>query len=118
MVTINQIQKGFANFVDRHVAGAYSGIEKAIILGGSALLAAGFPKLIKTYTENSFVSALGIYDEQNGTVDIDALYNAFVPNMGADKIPITLPKLGKMNLGTIKLGKEEIDALYRYIKEA
>lgn len=59
-----------------------------------------------------------MYNAEAGFIDIDALYNAFVPHMGAEKIPITLPKIGSINLGTIKLGKEEIDALVRYIKEA
>jgi len=58
------------------------------------------------------VAALGVYNPEAGTIDIDALYNAFVPHMGADKFPVTIPKIG-----TIKLGKQEIDILCRYIKE-
>ena len=118
MVTINQIQAGFARFVDVHIAGAYSGIEKAIVLGGSTLFAASIPNVVKAYSEKPIVSALGVCNPTTGYVDIDALYNAFVPHMGSDKIPITLPKLGSINLGTIKLGREEVDALVRYIKEA
>ena len=59
------------------------------------------------------VAALGVYNPEAGTIDIDKLYQAFVPHMGADKIPVTIPKIG-----TIKLGRDEIDALVRYIKEA
>lgn len=118
MATIPQIQKGFAAFVDNHVAGAYTGIDKAIVLGASALLAANFPNIVKMYGSHPFVAALGVYNAEGGSVDVDALYNALVPHMGADKIPITIPKMGSINLGTIKLGKEEIDALVRYIKEA
>lgn len=54
-----------------------------------------------------------MYNPEAGTVDIDNLYKAFVPNMGGDKIPVSIPKIG-----TIKIGKEEIDILIRYIKEA
>ena len=56
---------------------------------------------------------MGVYDPNSGTVNIDALYNAFVPKLGAEKIPIPIPKIG-----TIRLGKEEIDSLVRCIKEA
>ena len=60
-----------------------------------------------------FVAALGVYDANSGSVNIDALYNAIVPKLGAEKIPLTIPKVG-----TIKMGQTEIDALMRYIKEA
>ena len=113
MVTVSQIQRGFVLFIDNEVAGAFDGWHKAVIAGGAGLLAANFPNIVKTYASHPFVSALGIYDPQSGMVNIDALYNAIVPKMGGDKIPITLPKLG-----TIKLGQPEIDSLMRYIKEA
>lgn len=113
MATITQIQKGFAKFIDNHLAGAFDGWHKALVVGGATLLTANMPVLVKTYGAHPVVSALGVYNPEAGTVDIDALYNAFVPHMGGDKIPIAIPKVG-----TIKLGKEEIDILCRYIKEA
>ena len=113
MATIGQIQRGVARFVDGHLAGAFTGWQKALVVGGSTLLAANMPNLAKVYGAHPMVAALGVYNPEAGTIDVDALYNAFVPHMGTDKIPITVPKVG-----TIKLGKEELDALYRYIKEA
>lgn len=113
MATIKQIQTGFAKFIDKQVAGAFEGWQKAVVVGGATLVAANLPNLVKTYGSSPVVAALGVYNQEAGTVDIDALYNAFVPVMGADKIPVPLPKIG-----TIKLGKDEIDALVRYIKEA
>lgn len=113
MATITQIQKGFAKFVDNHLAGAFDGWHKALVVGGATLLTANMPALVKTYGAHPMVSAMGVYNPEAGTIDIDALYNAFVPHMGGDKIPIVVPKVG-----TVKLGKEEIDILCRYIKEA
>ena len=113
MVTISQIQKGFVRFVDNEVAAAFTGWQKAVVAGAAGLLAANFPNLVNTYAAHPIVAALGVYDPQNGSVNIDALYNAFVPKMGQDKIPITIPKIG-----TIKMGQPEIDVLMRYIKEA
>lgn len=113
MATIKQIQTGFARFIDNHIAGAFEGWQKAVVIGASTLIAANFPNLAKTYMATPMVNALGIYNPDAGTVDIDALYNAFVPNLGTEKIPIPLPKIG-----TIKLGREDIDILFRYIKEA
>lgn len=113
MVTVRQIQTGFARFIDTQIAGAFIGWQKAVVVGGATLLAANLPNLIKVYGTNPMVAALGVYDPAAGTLDIDALYNAFVPNMGPDKIPLTIPKIG-----TIKMGKEDIDILCRFIKEA
>lgn len=118
MTNIPQIQKGFAAFIDNQVACAYTGVEKALVLAAGTLIAANFPNLIKMYGNHPVVSALGVYNAESGTVDVDAIYKAFVPQLGDEKIPVTLPKIGKMNLGTLKFGKEDLDALYRYIKEA
>ena len=113
MVTISQIQKGFVRFVDNEVAAAFTGWQKAVVAGAAGLLAANFQNLVNTYTSHPIVAALGVYDPQSGTVNIDALYSAFVPKLGAEKIPISIPKIG-----TIKMGQPEIDVLMRYIKES
>ena len=113
MVTIPQIQRGFVAFVDNEVAVAFNGWQKAIVAGAAGLLAANFSNLVKVYGAHPLVAALGVYDANSNTVNIDALYNAFVPKLEGEKIPLTIPKIG-----TIKMGRQEIDALMRYIKEA
>lgn len=113
MATVEQVQRGFTRFVDGHIAGAFEGWQRAVVAGAAGLLAANFPKLVKTYANNPMVAALGVYDPETGFIDIDSVYNAFVPQLGIDKVPVPIPKLG-----TIKLGREEFDALLRYIKEA
>ena len=113
MATITQIQRGFTRFVDSHLAGAFSGWQKAIVVGGASLIALNMPQLVSMYGSHPVVAALGVYNPDAGTVNIDALYNAFVPHMDGDKIPVSIPKVG-----TIKLGKDDIDILVKYIKEA
>lgn len=113
MSTIKQIQTGFARFIDNHIATAFEGWQRAVVVGCSTLVAANLPNLVQVYGANPVVAAMGVYNSEAGTVDVEKVYNAFVPNMGADKIPLNIPKIG-----TIKIGKEDIDALCRYIKEA
>lgn len=113
MATIPQIQKGFSQFVDLHLAGAFDGWQKALVIGGATLLTMNLPALVKNYCNHPVVAALGVYNPTSESVDVDKLYNAFVPHMGGDKLPISIPKVG-----TIKLGKEEIDLIVKYIKEA
>lgn len=112
MATIRQVQDGFVKFIDCDVSGAFEGWQKAVVVGGATLLAANIPRLATVYGAHPMVAALGVYNAEAGTIDIDSLYKAFVPNLGTDKIPIVLPKIG-----TIKMGKEEIDRLVKYIKE-
>lgn len=113
MATIEQVQRGFTRFVDGHVAGAFEGWHKAVVAGAAGLVAANFPKLVKIYGNHPIVAALGVWDAETGQINVDSLYNAFVPQLGSDKIPVAIPKVG-----TIKLGREEFDTLLRYIKEA
>lgn len=113
MATISQVQRGFALFVDNEVASAFTGWQKAVVAGCGGLIAANFPALVKTYGSHPFVSALGLYDAECNTLNIDAAYSAIVPKLAAEKIPIDIPKIG-----TIKIGREEIDILVRYIREA
>lgn len=113
MATIQQIQRGFVAFVDNEVAVAFEGWQKVLVGGTAGLLAANLPRIANAYSSHPLVAALGVYEPSSEQVNIDALYNAFIPKMGADKIPISIPKIG-----TIKLGRDEIDTLMRYIKEA
>ena len=113
MASISQIQRGFVSFVDNEVAPAFDGWKKAVVAGGAALVATNMPNLVKVYGGHPIIAALGVYDPASGNVNIDSLYNAFVPKLGAEKIPLAIPKIG-----TIKMGQPEIDTLMRYIKEA
>ena len=113
MATIEQVQRGFSRFVDGHIAVAFDGWQRVIIGGAAGLLAANLPSIIKRYGNHPAVVALGVYDQESGHIDVDTLYRAFVPHLGAEKIPVSIPKMG-----TIKMGREEFDLLVLYIKEA
>ena len=113
MATISQIQRGFVLFVDNKIASAFAGWQKAVVAGFGGLIAANFSSIVKTYSTHPFVTALGLYDPEYNTIDVDAIYNAVVPKLASEKIPICIPKIG-----TIKLGRDELDSLFRYIKEA
>lgn len=113
MATIEQVQRGFSRFVDGHIAVAFDGWQRVIIGGAAGLLAANLPSIIKRYGNHPVVVALGVYDQESGYIDVDTLYRAFVQQLGTEKIPVSIPKMG-----TIKMGREEFDLLVRYIKEA
>lgn len=114
MVTIQQAQQGIARFIDSEVVPRLSAVEKVVVGGGAGLLTAKLPEVLKKCSDNKMISTLGIYDAEHGEIDIDALYNAVKPYIGADPIPVKIPFVGI----TLKFTQREIDTLYQFIKEA
>ena len=113
MTTIQQIQAGAARFLDNELLPMFSGWQKVLVGGGAGLLLNNLPKTLVTLAQNPMVAALGVYNSVNGTVDIDALAGAFLPQMGTDALPVTIP--GGV---TVRLSRADIEKLIRYIKEA
>lgn len=111
MASIQQIQKGAARFVDNEMVPAFAGAEKILVGGAAALMIANMENIVQQYAAHPMVAMLGVY--KDGDVNVDALYQAFAPRIGTEKIPVKLPMVG-----TLKVGKDEIDKLYQYIKEA
>jgi hypothetical protein len=110
MVTIKQVQDGFVRFVDNYVACAFEGWKKYAVSGAAALLANNIPNLISAYP---VVTALGIYNSETKTVDIEALRDAFVTRLGGERISINI-----MPKETIRIGREDLETLIKCIKEA
>lgn len=113
MVKMEQIQTGLAKFIDRDIAPSLNGWDRVIVAGGGGLIAAKLPALLGTYANNPIFAALGVFDAENNEIDIDALYSAMKPYLGADAMPIKIPAL---NI-TMKIGRKELDNLMAYIKE-
>ena len=113
MATVAQIQAGAARFIDNELVPAFTGWQKVLVGGGAGLLLKNLPNTLATLAANPMIAALGVYNPQNGTVDIDALASAFLPQMGADALPVQIP--GGV---TVRLSRADIEKLIRYIKEA
>ena len=107
MVPMENVKAGLARFVDREIAPGLSGWDKVIVAGGLAVMIKSLPNVIAKYP---ILATLGVSDTE---VDIDTLYEAASPYVN-DKMPIQIPVIGI----TLKIGKPELDALYKYIKEA
>lgn len=114
MVTIAQVQKGVAKFVDVEVIPRLSVMEKLVVGSGTGLITAKLPEILGKYADSKIFSGLGLYDAEHGEIDIDALYNAAKPYIGADPIPVKIPFVGI----TLKFTQREFDTLYKYIMEA
>ena len=113
MATIQQIQTGAARFIDKELLPSFTGWQKVLVGGGTGLLLKNLPNTLTALAQSPMVAALGVYNAQNGTVDIDALAAAFLPQMGTDALPINIP--GGL---TVRLTRGDFEKLIRYIKEA
>lgn len=107
MIPMETVKMGLAAFVDREIAPGLSGWDKVIVAGGLAVIIKRLPDLIAKYP---MLSAFGVSETE---VDIDTLYEAATPYVN-EKMPLKIPGIGI----TLKIGKQELDALYKYIKEA
>lgn len=113
MATIAQIQAGAARFIDNELLPSFTGWQKVLVGGGTGLLLKNLPNTLAALAVNPVVAALGVYNPQNGTVDVDALAAAILPQMGTDALPINIP--GGL---TVRLTRADFEKLIRYIKEA
>lgn len=113
MVTMNQLQRGITEFIDREVIPHLSGFERIVVGGGAGLIAAKLPAVMDNLMSNPIVSALSIYDKSRGEVDIDAVYTAVKPYIGNEVFPVKIPIAGV----TLKMSNVEIAKLVQYIKE-
>lgn len=111
MVSMEKVQKGIAVFIDQELIPSLTGWDKILVGGSAGVAVAKLPKIIEQYP---IISALDIYDKNNNQMDIDTLYQSVLPYLGSELLPLRIPVLGI----TMKVGKQQIDALYRYIKEA
>ena len=112
MATIQQIQTGAARFIDNELLPSFTGWQKVLVGGGTGLLLKNLPNTLAALAASPMVAALGVYNAQNGTVDIDALAAAFLPQMGAEALPVSIP--GGI---TVRLTRADFEKLIRYIKE-
>lgn len=113
MATIQQIQAGAARYLDNELLKAFSGWQRVLVGGGAGLILKNLPNTMAMLAQNPVAAALGVYDPSSGIVDIDALANAFLPQMGTDALPIPIP--GGV---TVRMGRADFEKLIRYIKEA
>lgn len=114
MVTIAQMQRGVADFIDKEVVPHLSPFERIVVGGGAGLIAAKMPEVMESLNKHPVVAALHLYDKESRMVDIDSVYAAVEPYIGSEPFSVKIPVAGV----TLKMGQREIRELYTCIKEA
>ena len=94
MVTVEQIKAGLGDYLQAKIMPRLDN-KRQFVLGMAYGLGEGrIDALIAEAGKNQIVKAMGLIDE-NGRVDIDALYNAAIAQMQAQQqLQIDIPLMG------------------------
>ena len=116
MVTIEQIKKGLANFVDKEMlAKMQIGSFQRMMIG--TVIGLALSNLDKTIRfDNPIISMLGIVNE-DGTVNIDAVATELKKNIPDEGMRFDLDILG-IKLGSIVFHKNDVEILRTNIVSA
>ena len=109
MVSIDQVKNGFAKYVDCEIVGKMSGISRWVVGGVTGLAILRAENIYNHLKEMSFVQMLDVIDD-DGMIDIDTIYKAFLAQAQKGEAVIDLPMIGET-----KFNERDIEMLYRYI---
>ena len=112
MVTYNQVVNGMSRYIDQEIVNKMQGLSRWGVgaLSGIVLSSKG-ANIFNTLKANPIIKMLDVIDE-NDMIDIDTIYTEI--RKQAEKSPATF---NAPMIGTITLTKDDVDKLYRLIKE-
>lgn len=110
MVTIAQIEKGVATYLDSEIMPKFpAGLEKVLAGTAASLAIRRSGNIIAGYKDNKAVQMLGIMDK-DANVDIDILAEELKKNIPQEGFKVDVPIIG-----ILTFHKEDVDKLYEYI---
>lgn len=94
MVTVEQIKAGLGDYLQAKIMPRLDNKRQFVLGMAYGMGASKIDALIAEAGKNQIVKAMGLIDE-NGRVDIDALYNAAIAQMQAQQqLQIDIPLMG------------------------
>lgn len=109
MVSIEQVKQGFARYVDAEFTNKMTGINRWLVGGIAGIAILRAENIYNHLKDMPFIKMLDVVDE-NGMIDIDIIYNAFLEQARRGEAVIDIPMIGQT-----KFNEHDIEMLYRYI---
>lgn len=106
IVSLNQLQMGIIDFIEKEIASKAIGLQRFAYYGASFLVADNAEKVFRAVVDMPIVKQIGFLDENNN-IDLDKLYNT---------AKHAIQKSGKITIGGVILGEDDVEKLYAYIK--
>lgn len=111
MVTIDQIKRGAARYLDEEFTKKLSGWQRWVIGAGGAMMLENLDATFAALRESPAVRALGVLDDA-GNVDLDRVYTYV--RKEAQKGPVTF---SAPLLGAVTLNERDVEKLYACITQ-
>lgn len=113
MVTTNQIERGFARWLDAELMPHIpkDGWPKVIAGAAASIMIKRGGQMVKALMNHPIIVALDI--AKNGEIDLEIIRDELKANMTEAGLIINLPLIGEL-----KLHKNDIDVIYTYMTEA
>ena len=111
MVTYNQVVNGMTKYIDQEIVNKIQGWQRWALGAGAGIMMNKGTNMFNAFKAHPVVKMLEVIDE-NGMIDIDTIYTELRKQAEKGSATFDAPMIG-----TITLTKDDVDKLYRLIKE-
>lgn len=109
MIHASKVANGLAMYIDRELAGQFTGSIKGwAITAAGGVIAARAGNIISSLADNPIIKAMGLIDGE--MIDEELLINQLVVAANKTSATVDIPLLGPVTFGV-----KDIEALHRYI---
>ena len=109
MVSMEAVQKGIANYVDKNLLSQMTPTEKVLKGGMIGIYLNGLPKILNGFVSKAGLDKIGVVTEQG--IDIEVIKNSFTTQVqSVGQFPVSIPWIG-----TLTFDAEEIEKIYKEI---
>lgn len=111
MVTYNQVVNGMAKYIDQEIINKIQGWQRWALGAGAGIMMNKGTNMFNAFKAHPVVKMLEVIDD-NDMIDIDTIYAELRKQAEKGSATFDAPMIG-----TITLTKDDVDKLYRLIKE-
>ena len=111
MVTYNQVVNGMAKYIDQEIINKIQGWQRWALGAGAGIMMNKGTNIFNAFKAHPVVKMLEVIDD-NDMIDIDTIYTEIRKQAEKGSATFDAPMIG-----TITLTKDDVDKLYRLIKE-
>jgi hypothetical protein len=117
---MNQIERGFARYIDSEILPSINqgGLTRIAIGTAAGVLVQRAGRAVEAYVGNPAFRALGLTDEAHN-VDIDILVSEFRKNIPDEGSKVRIPNpLTGTDIVAMTFKREDVDRLYQFIAQS
>ena len=111
MVAYNQVVNGMTKYIDQEIINKIQGWQRWALGAGAGIMMTKGANIFNTLKANPIIKMLDVIDE-NDMIDIETIYAELRKQAEKGSATFEAPMIG-----TITLTKDDVDKLYRLIKE-